>query len=261
MGRPLRNAHAAASRSAIALSTSTSCRREKTRNECLRRSAMRQIGFQNVFDDARCVFGDNVAIEFAAERGVRTEAAADQNVIALDRIVVFVRLDLAGEQTDLRDKMLGAGMMAAGQMNIDRRIDEDASRTRLRCPRRGVLCRRQRICSRCCRYTQRGRNGSHSFGWRARAPRCALAPPQAFQSERRRSGGFARPSAADRRRRGRARWRRARAFARPTFARRVVRRRSISAPAASARGCRCARCNRTQAAARPRPALAFSWQF
>ena len=56
---------------------------------------MRQISLQNALDDARRVFGHNVAIEFAAERGVRTEAAADQNVIALDGIVVFVRLDLA----------------------------------------------------------------------------------------------------------------------------------------------------------------------
>src|SRR5262249_21665989 len=71
-------------------------------------------------------FGDNVAIEFAAERGVWAEAAADENVIPLDRIVVFVRLDLAGEQSDLRHKMLRAGMVAAGQMNIDRRVERNA---------------------------------------------------------------------------------------------------------------------------------------
>jgi hypothetical protein len=58
---------------------------------------MRQISFQNALDDAWCVFGDNVTIELAAERGVRAKAAADQNVIALDRIVVFIRLDLASE--------------------------------------------------------------------------------------------------------------------------------------------------------------------
>src|SRR5215471_7564711 len=92
----------------------------------LRRSAMRQISFQNALDDARRVFGDNVAIEFAAERGVWAEAAADENVIPLDRIVVFVRLDLAGEQSDLRHKMLRAGMVAAGQMNIDRRVERNA---------------------------------------------------------------------------------------------------------------------------------------
>jgi hypothetical protein len=43
---------------------------------------MRQISFQNALDDAWCVFGDNVTIELAAERGVRAKAAADQNVIA-----------------------------------------------------------------------------------------------------------------------------------------------------------------------------------
>src|SRR5262249_2827743 len=71
-------------------------------------------------------FGDNVAIEFAAERGVWAEAAANENVIPLDRIVVFVRLDLAGEQSDLRHKMLRAGMVAASQMNIDRRVERNA---------------------------------------------------------------------------------------------------------------------------------------
>src|SRR5262249_31742983 len=92
----------------------------------LRRSAMRQISFQNALDDARCVFSDNVAVKLATERGVRAEAAADENVIALDRIVVFVRLNLAGEQTDLRYKMLRTGMVAAGQMNIDRRVERNA---------------------------------------------------------------------------------------------------------------------------------------
>ena len=75
---------------------------------------------------ARRVLRRDVAIELAAERGVRPEAAADQNVIALDRIVVLARLNLAGEQADLADEMLRAGVMAAGQMDIDRRVERDA---------------------------------------------------------------------------------------------------------------------------------------
>jgi len=92
----------------------------------LGRGAVVEISFENALDDARRVFGNNVAVELAAERGVRTKAAADENVIALDRIVVFVRLDLAGEQADLRYIMLRTGMVAAGQMNIDRRVERNA---------------------------------------------------------------------------------------------------------------------------------------
>ena len=57
---------------------------------------MRSIG-------ARRVLGLHVAIDLAAERGVRAEAAADQDVIALDRVVVLGHLHLAGEQPDVAD--------------------------------------------------------------------------------------------------------------------------------------------------------------
>ena len=97
---------------------------------------MPQIGFENAFDDAGHVLRDNIAIKLAAERRVRAEAAADENVIALDRIVVFIRLHFAGEQADLRNKMLRAGMVAAGQMNIDRRVEERNARL---APRRDLL--------------------------------------------------------------------------------------------------------------------------
>ena len=67
----------------------------------LRRGAVREIGFENARDGARRLVGDDVAIKLAAERRVRAEAAADKDVITLERIVVFVDLDLAGEQPDL----------------------------------------------------------------------------------------------------------------------------------------------------------------
>src|SRR3984957_20529839 len=92
----------------------------------LRRGAVREIGFENARDGARRLVGDDVAIKLAAERRVRAEAAADKDVITLERIVVFVDLDLAGEQPDLGHEMLRAGMMTAGQMNIDRRVEWNA---------------------------------------------------------------------------------------------------------------------------------------
>ena len=74
----------------------------------------------------RHLFRDDIAIELAPERGVGPEAAADRDVIALDRVGVLVGLHLAGEKADLRDEMLRAGVMTAGQMDVDRRVERDA---------------------------------------------------------------------------------------------------------------------------------------
>ena len=67
----------------------------------------------------------DVAIEFAAERGIGAEAAADQDVIALDRVALLGLLHLAGEQPDFADEMLRAGMMAAGEMDVDRPVERN----------------------------------------------------------------------------------------------------------------------------------------
>ena len=53
-------------------------------------------------------------------------------MIALDRIGLFGLLHLAGQQTDVGDEMLRAGMVAAGQMNVDRRVERDARLAPLR---------------------------------------------------------------------------------------------------------------------------------
>ena len=87
---------------------------------------MREIGLQDAFDRLRRILGLHVAIELAPERGVGPEAAADQDVIALDRIGVLAVLHLAGQQADLADEMLRAGMMAAGQMDVDRCVERNA---------------------------------------------------------------------------------------------------------------------------------------
>src|ERR1039458_6064701 len=92
----------------------------------LARGAVGQIGLEDALDRLRRVYRLDVAIELAAERGIRAEAAADQQVIALDRVAVLGLLDLASEQADLTDEMLRAGMMAAGQMDIDWRVERDA---------------------------------------------------------------------------------------------------------------------------------------
>src|ERR1700678_1349606 len=90
------------------------------------RGAVRKVSFENLLDGARRLFSDDVAINFAPERRVRPKAAADQNVIALDRVRLFVRLDFAGQEPDLGNEMLGARVVAAGQVDVDRRVEFNA---------------------------------------------------------------------------------------------------------------------------------------
>ena len=86
---------------------------------------MREIGLQDALDRLRRILRLHVAVKLAAERGVWSEAAADQDVIALDRIGVLAVLHLAGQQADLGHEMLRAGMMAAGEMDVDRRVERN----------------------------------------------------------------------------------------------------------------------------------------
>ena len=85
---------------------------------------MGEIAFQHAFDDARRILCLHVTIDFAAERRVRAEAAADIDVIAFD--LLFAILDLAGKQPDVADVVLRAGMMAARQVDVDRSVERDA---------------------------------------------------------------------------------------------------------------------------------------
>src|SRR5262249_51181167 len=48
-------------------------------------------------------------------------------VIALHRLVLRRARHLGGDQADIADVMLRAGMMAAGEMDIERRVDLDAA--------------------------------------------------------------------------------------------------------------------------------------
>src|SRR6185312_3635429 len=99
----------------------------KAEEALVRRGAMREIGLEDAFDRARRLVGRDVAVERAADRGVRPEAAADQHVIALDRISLLFRLHLAGEQTYFADRVLRAGVMTSGEMDVDGRVERDAA--------------------------------------------------------------------------------------------------------------------------------------
>ena len=143
------------------VSASTSCRRGEGEEGFVGRGAVRQIGLEHALDGPRRVLRLDVAVDLARQRGVRPEAAADQDVIALDGVAVLGGRHLAGDQADVADVMLRAGMMAAGEMDVDRAVELD---TRLapcaRSPRRAAWCRRRRSGSRHCRCRRRGRRGS-----------------------------------------------------------------------------------------------------
>src|ERR1700691_5575774 len=85
--------------------------------------AMREIGLEDATHRPRHLLGDDVAKKLAAERRVRAKSATDIDVIALDRIGVLVRLHFARQQPDLGNVVLRTGVMATGQMNIDRRVE------------------------------------------------------------------------------------------------------------------------------------------
>src|ERR1039458_10026457 len=77
----------------------------------LARFTVRQIGLEDALDRLRRIVRLDVAIELAAERSIRAEAAADQQVIALDRIAVLGLLYLASEQPDLTQKNIRKAMI------------------------------------------------------------------------------------------------------------------------------------------------------
>src|SRR5215470_7184692 len=95
----------------------------------LRRDAVREIGLEHALDDLRRILGFDVVVELRRNRRVSAESAADVNVVALDRVAVFGGLYFAGEQADIADVMLRAGMMASGEMDVDGAIERDAAFT------------------------------------------------------------------------------------------------------------------------------------
>ena len=90
------------------------------------RRAMGEIGLQQPLDRLRRVLGLEVVIDLLPDIGVRAEAAAGEQMIALDRVVVLADRHLRRDQADIADVMLRAGMVAAGEMDVERRVDVDA---------------------------------------------------------------------------------------------------------------------------------------
>ena len=156
--------------------------------------AMREIAFQHALDRARRVLGLHVLVELARERRVRAEAAADQDVIAVDRVAVLVDRDARRDQADVADVVLRAGMMAAGEMDVDRRVERDA-RLAPRGDLLGVLLGvggREAAAGRAGAGDEPGAD-RRRLRRRARAPRSRPRRARPCRPARRRSAGSARP--------------------------------------------------------------------
>src|SRR3989442_8115791 len=88
------------------------------------RSAPFEVGAQEPLDCGGCFIRRDIAQYFAPEPARVAEAAASEQVITLD--FGIVGRDLGREQADIADMVLRAGIRAAGEMNVERRVDLEA---------------------------------------------------------------------------------------------------------------------------------------
>src|SRR5690348_14331580 len=91
-----------------------------------RRGAMGKIGLDEPLHGLRRIFRLDVAKNLLPDVSLRSETAAGKDVIALDRVVLGGAWHLRREQTDVADVVLRAGMVAAGEMDVERGVDLDA---------------------------------------------------------------------------------------------------------------------------------------
>ena len=71
--------------------------------------------------------------------GVGTKAAAGEDMKAVDGVVAVADRDARADHADIADVMLRAGMVAAGEMDVDRRLDRHPRVAPVRDPGGGAL--------------------------------------------------------------------------------------------------------------------------
>src|SRR5256885_11559954 len=84
----------------------------------------REIGAHQPLDCVGRFIRRDIAQDFAPEPAPVAEAAAREQVIALD-FGILVR-DPGREQPDVADGVLRTGIRATGEMNVERRVDREA---------------------------------------------------------------------------------------------------------------------------------------
>src|SRR5947208_6812495 len=83
---------------------------------------MGDVGLEDALDSNRRVCSVDIAVQLPPQALIRTEAAADMDVIALDGVAVLRDRHPGPEQADVADIVLGAGIRAAGKMDVDRDV-------------------------------------------------------------------------------------------------------------------------------------------
>src|ERR1700730_18421562 len=86
---------------------------------------MREIRFQQFFHGLWRVLGLEIMKNLLPDIGLGAEAAAGEQMIALNGVILLADRYLGGDQADIADVMLRAGMVATGDMNVERRVDVD----------------------------------------------------------------------------------------------------------------------------------------
>src|ERR1700732_4717283 len=76
--------------------------------------AMREIGLEQTFDPRRRVLRFHFAQNLAPDRARGTKAPARDDMIAVHRFAFLIDANPRGNEPDVADVMLRAGMMAAG---------------------------------------------------------------------------------------------------------------------------------------------------
>src|SRR5437660_5361534 len=84
---------------------------------------MREIYFQQFLNRLRRVLRLEVVVDLLPDIGIGTEPSAGEQVIAFDGVVILADGHFGAYQADIADVVLRAGMMATGEMDIQRGID------------------------------------------------------------------------------------------------------------------------------------------
>src|SRR5579872_5239456 len=93
----------------------------------LRAVTMSEISFEHPLDRTRRIFRFDLAIDFAAALCLRTEAAADMDVIGLGSMLFVSGLGFGAKKPYIANVMLRAGIWTTGEMDIQRLVERDAA--------------------------------------------------------------------------------------------------------------------------------------
>src|SRR3974377_2501958 len=89
-------------------------------------NTVRQISLEQFLNRLRRVLRLEVAVDLPPDIGIGPESSAGEQVIALDRVIALADGHFGGDQADVADVVLGAGVMTARHVNVQWRVDLDA---------------------------------------------------------------------------------------------------------------------------------------